>query len=162
MRDSRECRDERKTRSIRRRAWDTPTCRSTATVKATAHLRVSICEPTLTISASRNRPQTDVFPLDKIGSPTRASDGVRIHGVKKSTGIPDPCVCDRTFGHGRFYDLRAGFSPVLGRSSVGRFGQSSVRRLGLGRLGRSPPTKARARLFPVLRRTLRSPGASRR
>ena len=86
--------------------------------------------------------------MDKIGSPTRASDGVRIHGVKKSTGIPDPCVCDRTFGHGRFYDLRAGFSPVLGRSSVGRFGQSSVRRLGLGRLGRSPPTKAGRDFFP--------------
>jgi hypothetical protein len=51
MRDSRECRDDRKIRSIRRRVYLTPrSCRSTATVRAMERPTVSIREPTLNMA----------------------------------------------------------------------------------------------------------------
>ena len=99
-------------------------------------------------SLSRNCPQTDIFQSEKLVLLIGRRWGK--HSWRgDNNGVADPCVCDRTFGHRGFRDLRAGFSPILGRSPVGRLGQSSVGRLGVGRLGRSPPTKARARFFSV-------------
>jgi cytoskeletal protein CcmA (bactofilin family) len=61
MRDSRECRDARKIRSIRRPAYLTPSsCRPTTAARATGHLTVSMPEPTLTFWLSSSTVAPDV------------------------------------------------------------------------------------------------------